>query len=134
MALFENNRNNGNQWPREGSVAFNIGDFVQANGLGQVQPVGNTGTIIGISNQMVTSADDDYAVTGAPLNVSEPVYNQELIIGVTGVAATAVMVGTYVDVNLTDPRLVTAGVAGTQILITDFINASTIRGKIIKTA
>lgn len=134
-AQFINNRNNGTRYPKKASQAFQVGQFVQIDGTtGYIEPADNTTPILGVSNEEITSASANYA-TNDDLNVSEATYNDELIIDVTTGPATAAMVGRYLALNATGTGVVVAGIsptvsAATPILVTRFINASTIIGKI----
>lgn len=132
---FTNNRQNGKTYPKKASTAFAVGQAVEIDGTtGLIIPATNTKPVLGISNQAVTSADSDYAST-TDISVSEAVYNDELIFTVSTGSATAAMVGRYLALDSTATGVVVAGIsttvsAATPILVTRFINATTIIGKI----
>ena len=135
-ASFLNNRNNGFAFAKAASTAFEVGYFLTFDGSGFVVPVSNSGytdKIIGLSNEQITSASKNYATTD-DIGVSTPVnILDELLIPVSAGTATSALVGTYVDVNPSAPGTVDVSTAGTQILITRVIDASTIRGVIALT-
>lgn len=133
--LFKNNRNNGNSYPKKASTVFAVGMAVEIDGTtGFVQPATNTTPILGITNEAITSASPNYALNSL-INVSEATYNDELTFTVSTGSATAAMVGRYVPLDAASTGVVVAGIsatvsAATPILITKFINATTIQGKI----
>lgn len=133
--LFLNNRNNGNTYPKKASVAFSVGMAVEIDGTtGYVQPATNTTPILGIVNEEVTAASSNYALN-TPINVSEATYNDELSFVVSTGSATAAMVGRYVPLDAASTGVVVAGIsatvsAATPILITKFISATKVQGKI----
>ncbi len=135
QVLFMNNRNNGNTFKKKASTAFSVGMLVEIDGTtGYIQPATNTTPVLGVSNQEITAASVDYALN-TDLNVSEAVYNDELIFTVSTGSATAAMVGRYVPIDAASTGVVVAGISATvsvatPILITRFINATTIQGKI----
>lgn len=130
MATQKNNRNNGNQYPKRASVVFQVGDFVVFDGAGRIRPVNAGGVKVqGISNEQVLTTDADYA-TNRPLNISEPTPNDEFVTPVITGTATAGMVGLPFDVDPTDPRGIDVSGAGTDVTITEFIDASTVVVKI----
>lgn len=84
--------------------------------------------VMGVSNEMVQSSDTGYALA-APFNLSTPVKVMDyLTIPVSNGTATAVLEGTYVDIDPTSSGSVDVSVAGTQIFVTKFINADLIEG------
>lgn len=133
MAKQLNNRNNGNTFPRLASTDFQVGDFVAVDGAGAVIPSAGGDDLVGICNEEITSATPLYA-SSTPLNISEALYNDEFEIPVITGSAAAALIGTKVDVDPTDPRGVDVSGAGTQILITEVIDAATVVGKIAQRA
>ncbi len=135
QVIFANNRNNGTQYKKKASTAFAPGMLVEIDGTtGYIQPATNTTPVLGVCNEEVTTASSNYAVN-SDLNVSEAVYNDELIFTVSTGSATQAMVGRYVPIDAASTGVVVAGIsatvgAATPILITRFINATTIMGKI----
>lgn len=135
QVLFVNNRNNGITFNKKASTAFAPGMLVTIDGTtGYIIPATNLTPILGVCNESVTSADTNYA-DNSPLNVSEATYNDELMFTVSTGSATQAMVGRYVPVDAASTGVVVAGIsttvgAATPILITKFINATTILGKI----
>lgn len=132
---FVNNRQNGRPWTKKASVAFAPGMAVEIDGTtGYVQPATNTTPVLGICNESVTSASDNYA-QNVPISISEATYNDELSFTVSTGSATAAMVGRYVPLDAAATGVVVAGIsptvsAATPILITKFIDATHILGKI----
>jgi len=133
--LFANNRNNGNQYTKKASVAFTPGMLVQIDGTtGYIEPADNSTPVLGVSNEYVDSASENYALN-TPLNVSEATYNDELYFTVSTGPATAAMVGRYLAIDAASTGVVIAGIsatvsAATPILVTEFISATLIKGKI----
>lgn len=129
MAFYINNRNNGDISKKAASTAFEVGQFLQYDGSGYLVPA-TTGKVVGICNEAVSSASPDYAVA-RDLSISIPTQNDEIIIPVITGTATQALVGTLVNVDSSDTTGVdvTSG-SHSQILVTRFINASTILGKI----
>lgn len=129
----KNNRNNGTQYPKKASIAISVGDALQIDGTtGFVELADGTTPILGFSNVEVASTDSDYA-ENTPISVTEAVYNDEFLIPAD--AATAAMVGRYLALNGTSDGVVVAGIAtsaavGTPILMTKFISATEIAGKV----
>lgn len=84
--------------------------------------------IFGLSNEEIQSTDSDFA-TVRPINVSTPVNLQDYLeIPVSSGTATALMVGQYFNVDPANPDSIIVSAAGTQIYVTEFINASLVRG------
>ena len=137
MAKYINNRNNGNTYAKKASTAFAVGQFVTIDGTtGYIIPATNLTPILGVSNEEVTSSSDNYA-TNDHINVSEADYVDELIIKVTTGPATQAMVGRYLAVDAAGTGVVITGISttvgvATPILMTGFIDATTIIGKIAK--
>lgn len=136
-ASFVNNRNNGFSLAKKASTAFEVGYFLTFDGSGHVKPVANSGgytdKIVGLSNEQITSASKNYATTD-DISISTPVnLLDELLIPVSAGTATSALVGTYVDVDPSNPGAVDVSTAGTQILITRVIDSATIRGVIALT-
>ncbi len=134
MAFQKNYRNNGATWPKAASTAFAIGDFIIADGAGAVVPAtGGTGGLLGITNEVITSTDADYADV-RPINVTEDVKNIGFFVTVTaGGPADATAIGQTIDVDASDPSGVDFGSlgTGTDLLVTGFIDESTLIVKII---
>jgi hypothetical protein len=130
MAKQKNNRNYGETPRKAASTVFQVGDFIQYDGAGTVEPSDGTEQLIGISNEEIQTTDADYAVA-RQLNASLGGFHVEFEIPVITGTATAALEGTLVDVDPTDPRGVdvTTSTVG-QILVTKFISASLILGKI----
>lgn len=132
---FLNNRQNGTTYPKTASVAFAPGMAVQINGTtGFIEPADNATPILGITNESVQSTDSNFA-TNDPISVSEAVYNDQLLFTVTTGPATAAMVGRYLALDAASTGVIITGIsatvsAATPILVTKFINATTIQGKI----
>lgn len=132
---FINNRQNGRTFIKKASVAFAPGMAVQIDGTtGYVEPADNSTPVLGICNEEVTSASENYA-ENVPLSISEATYNDELSFIVSTGSATQAMVGRYVPLDAASTGVVVAGIsatvsAATPILITKFIDATHILGKI----
>lgn len=135
-ASFVNNRNNGFTSAKKASTAFEVGYFLTYDGSGYVKPVTNgsgTEKILGLSNTQITSASANYATTD-DISISTPVnILDELYIPVETGTATASLVGTYVNVDSTNPGAVDVSGAGTQILVTRVLSADMIKGVIALT-
>lgn len=135
QVLYVNNRQNGKPWHKKASTAFAVGQFVEIDGTtGFVIPATNTKPVLGVTNEEVTSASPNYALN-SELSISEAVYNDELLIVVSTGPATAAMEGRYLAIDAASTGVVIAGIsptvsAATPILVTKFINATTILGKI----
>lgn len=135
MATQINNRNNGNTFKKKASTLFSVGQFVEIDGTtGFIQPATNTTPVLGISNQQITAASADYALN-TDLNITEGTYNTEFEIPVSTGPAVATLVGQYLAIDAAGTGVVVAGAsatvsAATPILVTRFIDASTIEGKI----
>ncbi len=129
MATQKNNRNNGNTFPKKASTAFAVGDFVESDGAGHIQPSTGGNQVFGISNEQIQSTDADYASTRA-LNISEPTPNDEFVTPVITGTATAAMVGLPFDVDPSDPRGIDVTAPGTDVTVTEFIDAATVVVKI----
>ncbi len=132
---FLNNRQNGITYPKKASTAFAPGMAVQIDGTtGYIVPATNATPVLGITNESVTSASDNYA-DNSMISVSEAVYNDELIFTVSTGPATAAMVGRYLPLDAASTGVTITGISATvsvatPILVTRFINATTIFGKI----
>lgn len=126
----KNNRNNGTQYPKKALTAFEVGQAVQIDGTtGFVEPADGTTPILGICNTAVDATD----TTNDFINISEATYNDEFRLPAD--AATAAMVGRYLALNATSDGVVVAGISatvgvGTPILMTKFVSATEIIGKI----
>lgn len=129
MAQQKNNRNNGNQYNKLASTAYAAGDFVIFNGLGQVVPATGGVSAVGVINETITSSDNDYAVT-RPTNVTEKIANVEFIIPVSVGVATAAMVGSSFDIDPANPGSIDVSGAGTDVLVTEFLSATQVAGKL----
>ncbi len=85
--------------------------------------------IMGTCNDKFQSTDSDYATAGKLINLSTPVKVMDYLeIPVSSGTATALLEGTYVDVDPANPGKVIVSTAGTQIFVTKFINAALIQG------
>ncbi len=132
---FLNNRQNGITFPKKASTVFTPGMAVQIDGTtGFIVPATNTTPVLGITNESVAATDANYT-SNDPISVSEAVYNDELIFTVSTGPATALMVGRYLALDAASTGVVIAGIsptvsAATPILVTRFVNATTIIGKI----
>lgn len=132
---FVNNRQNGITFPKKASTAFTPGMLVEINGsTGFIQPATNTTPVLGVTNVYIDSASTEYA-DNSPISVSEAVYNDELMFTVSTGPATAAMVGRYLPIDSASTGVTITGIsatvsAATPILVTKFINATTILGKI----
>lgn len=132
---FTNNRQNGKTWHKKASTAFSVGMAVQIDGTtGYVEPADNSTPVLGICNEDITSASPNYALNDE-LGISEAVYNDELEFTVSTGPATAAMEGRYVALDAASTGVTIAGISATvsvatPILITKFINATTVLGKI----
>lgn len=132
---FLNNRQNGITFPKTASVAFTPGMLVERNGTtGFIQPATNTTPVLGVTNEYIDSTSANFA-TNDPISVSEAVYNDELLFTVSTGPATAAMVGRYLAIDAASTGVTITGIsatvsAATPILVTKFINASTVMGKI----
>lgn len=130
-----NNRQNGRVWHKKASVAFSVGMALEIDGVtGFVQPATNSHPVLGICNQEITASSPNYALNDQ-IGLSEAVYDDELEFTVSTGSATALMEGRYVPLDAAATGVVVAGISqtvsvATPILITKFINATTVRGKI----
>lgn len=131
MAKYINNRNNGQQVNKLASTVYDVGDFLIFNGLGQVVRATGGVAVVGVGNEAISSIDSDFTVT-RPMNLSESVPNDELEIPVSIGTLTAAMVGSKFDVDPAAPGSIDVSGAGTDILVTGFVNASTAIGKIVQ--
>lgn len=129
MAQVKNNRNFGNEYNKLASTDYSTGDFVIFNGLGQVVPATGGVSVVGVINETITSTDSDYAVTRFT-NVTEKNPATEFFIPVSVGVATAAMVGSSFDVDPLSPGSIDVSGAGTDILVTEFISATQVVGKI----
>lgn len=130
MATQKNFRNNGAEFIKKASTAFEIGDLCTIDSNGFLIP-GGSGKIVGVSNEKVTSADADYAVA-RPLNVSAGDAEITYIFNVATGTATQSTVGEYVDIDSADfTSLDVTASTNDQVLVTKFINASTVEGKLV---
>lgn len=125
-----NNRSNGILEKKLASTVYNVGDALIYNGLGQVVPATGGVPVVGVVMEQIAATDSDYAVT-RDMSILESVPNDELVINVATGAALATMVGSTFDIDAADPSSIDVSVSGTDILITRFINASTVFGKIV---
>lgn len=133
-ASFANNRNNGFASAKKASTAFEVGYFVTYDGSGHVKPVAaGTDKILGLSNEQITSASANYALT-SDISISTPVNILDILtIPVETGTATTALVGTYVNVDAANAGAVDVSAAGTQILVTRVIDSKTILGAIALT-
>jgi hypothetical protein len=135
QVLYINNRQNGRTWHKKALTPFAIGQFVEIDGTtGFVIPATNTKPVLGVTNESIDNTSSNYALNDS-LSISEAVYNDELIITVSSGPATALMEGRYLAIDAAATGVVIAGIsttvsAATPILVTKFINATTILGKI----
>jgi len=126
----KNNRNNGIEMPKKASTAFAIGQAVQIDGTtGFIDLADGSTPILGICNVDVLASD----ATNDPISLSEASYVDEFRIPAD--AATEAMVGRYLALNATSDGVVVAGIAtaaavDTPILMTKFVSATEIIGKI----
>lgn len=133
--LFANNRNNGTTWPKKASVAFTPGMLIEIDGTtGFVEPATNSKPVLGVVLEYVDSASADYALNSL-IEVSEATYNDQLYFTVSTGPATALMVGRYLAIDSASTGVVIAGISATvsvatPILVTKFISATLIMGKI----
>jgi hypothetical protein len=130
MATQKNYRNNGAEFIKKASTAFEIGDLCTIDSDGFLIP-GGSGKIVGVSNEKVTSADADYAVARG-LNVSAGDSEITYTFNVATGTATQTIVGEYVDIDATDKTSldITAS-TNDQVFVTKFINATTVEGKLV---
>lgn len=130
MATQKNYRNNGAEFIKKASTAFEIGDLCTVDSNGFLVP-GGAGKIVGVSNEKITSADADYAVA-RPLNVSAGDSETTFIFPVATGTATQTIVGEYVDIDGTDFTAVDVTAStNDQVFVTKFINATTVEGKLV---
>lgn len=130
MATQKNFRNNGAEFIKKASTAFEIGDLCTVDSNGFLVP-GGAGKIVGVSNEKITSADADYAVA-RPLNVSSGDSETTFIFPVATGTATQTIVGEYVDIDGTDFTAVDVTAStNDQVFVTKFINATTVEGKLV---
>lgn len=129
MAFQKNNRTNGNVYNKLASTVYNPGDFVIFNGLGQVIPATGGVTVLGIMNEAINASQSDFAVT-RQTSIVEKMPNAEFFIPVSAGVATAAMVGSSFDVDPANPDSIDVSGAGTDILVTEFISATQVVGKI----
>jgi len=130
MAKQINNRNSGFISQKAASTAFAVGDFVTVNSSGFLIP-GGSGTVKGICNETITSADADYAST-RDLNYTAFKADDVFEVPVATGTATQTLVGELVDVDATDKGAadVTAS-TNNQLEVVRVINDTTILCKIV---
>lgn len=130
MAIQKNFRNNGGEFIKKASTAFEVGDLCTIDSNGFLVP-GGAGKIVGVSNEKVASTDADYA-TARPLNVSSGDAEITYIFNVATGTATQSTVGEYVDVDGTDFTSVDVTAStNDQVFVTKFIDANTVEGKLV---
>src|ERR1035437_7765040 len=66
MAKYDNNRQNGFPFAKTASTVINVGDFLEFDGSGGVQPVTGANPVVGVSNESVASTDLNFAGTEHP--------------------------------------------------------------------
>jgi hypothetical protein len=131
MAYYINNRSNGINLKKLASTDYAVGDFLEFNGLGQVVPATGGTPLVGVCLEEINASSPDYAVT-RDMTVLEPLPNDELVIPVSIGTATLAMVGSTFDVDPLVPGSIDVSGAGTDVLVTKFINATTVIGKIVQ--
>lgn len=112
------------EWfPKKASVAFAVGDLVNFDGSGAIQPADTTsGDHIGVCMKLVTSADADYASTPKiPVDFATPDDIFEVDVE-TGTLTTGMIGNTY-DLASADGIDVTAS-AKDVVTVVGFVSAT----------
>lgn len=118
--------------PKQASTAFNVGEFVQWNGTGEVEPLEPTSPVAGLCLEKISSTDEDYASERQihlDLSIES---NDRFIMSVGTGTATANMIGSTFDVDGSDAGALDVSGAGTQFTITQFFSATSVEVKVAK--
>lgn len=120
--------------PKKASTAFNVGDWLEYDGAGGVQPLNPTSPVVGLMQELVRSTDSDYASTRQVHYDGVADTTDRWLMPVATGSAAASDLGSTFDVDATDSGALDVSAPGTQFEITQVLSATLVEVKVVLTA
>lgn len=118
--------------PKAASTVFNVGDWLQWNGSGEVEPLTTIDPVAGLCLEPVSASDADYATT-RQIHMDQGIQPTDrfLMSVATGTASEANIGNTY-DVDASDSGALDVSGAGTQFRVTQVFSTTLVEVAVAK--
>ena len=130
MAQRRKNIENIETAPKLASTVFNVGDWVEWAGAGEIQPLAPTSPVAGLCLEPIAATDADYAsIRQIHIDLAIESNDRFSMVVTTG-SATASMIGLPFDVDAADSAGLDVSAPGTQFTITQVLSATLVEVKV----
>lgn len=116
--------------PKKASTPFNVGEWVEYDGSGHIQPLNPTSPVVGLNKELVSSTDADYASIRQIHYDGVADTQDRWLMPVTTGSAAASDIGSTFDVDAANSGGLDVSAPGTQFEVTQFISATLVEVKV----
>ena len=118
--------------PKAASTVFNVGDWLQWNGTGEVAPLTTVDPVAGLCLQPIAATDDDFASTRQIYFDQGIQPTDRFLMDVGTGSATEANIGNTYDVDAADAGSLDVSAPGTQFRVTQVLSATLVEVAVSK--